>query len=118
MNNSPISVLKDHLSDPTWAALAREALHLIDGSTVKSAHTATQGQPSSEVAETHEVRKKIGYYNKKYVLGLDETIAALRSRETEVRLSVVETDQGIVALWLDNQDSPCGITVLKFKPKL
>ena len=61
----------------------------------------------------HAFRRQSGYYNLDAVVGLDETIDQLGKCDTIVHLRVAETDNGYVALWLNDQGAPLGVMILK-----
>jgi hypothetical protein len=116
MSDDLIKIIATLLDDPRWGAVAEEALRFIDASPLNSQHSATQGQSSTAVAEMYKLRKKIGNIEDGTICGLDETIASLGEQDVEVRLGVIETDRGWVALWLvDDQNYPAGIMILKSK---
>ena len=71
------------------------------------------GQPAKQVSELHAFRRRSNYYKAGAIVGLDETIVSLERMEGNVRLGVIETDHGIVALWLNEQGSISGVMIMK-----
>lgn len=116
MKDDLIKLIESKIATTDFGEVAREALNLIRRSSVKSQRLTAEGQRSSSVADIHELRKHIGYYKKGAVLGLDATIAELRRKEVMVRLWTVETDLGLVAAWIvDEQSPPIGLIVMKYR---
>jgi hypothetical protein len=111
-----IQVLRNHTDDPRFGQIIGEAIDFVLSSTIERQHPPTEpGQSSKSVADIHAFRKRSGYYVNATVIGLDATIDALSSVDTLVRLGVIETNQGSVAVWLNEHDAPMGVMILMSK---
>jgi len=114
MLNELLGAIKSHTGDPRFGRIVSQAIDFVSSSTVEREHLSSgRGLSSKSVAEIHAFRKRSGYYAKASILGLDETIAALRNTDTLVRMGVIETNRGVVATWLDEHDTLLGVMVFK-----
>ena len=56
-------------------------------------------------------------YRSEAFFGVEESISSLAVKDVIVHLSVIETEQGAVSVWLiDDRSPPAGIVVGKFLP--
>ena len=110
--------MKSDLSQMLLAAVVDTRLSKIVAATVDFLNAVSvtgqngpdgKGQTGKQVSDLHAFRKRSGYYKRGAVFGLDETIEALALVEENVRLGVIETDRGAVALWLDEHDEIVGV---------
>ncbi len=107
-----LQALESHAADPRLGRVIRQAIDFVTSATIKREHRSTgHGQSSTAVADLHALRKRLGYYAEASTLGLDESIAVLRSADTRVWLAVIETDRGLVALWRSEDGTPLGVIV-------
>lgn len=115
MNNDLIDILKTHQSDRALGKVAQKALAFIQGSTAKSWKSPGTGESSLSVANTYKIRIKHKTHQPEAFFGLEESILSLTATEVMVHLSVAETDQGVVSVWLaDDRITPVAIVVGKF----
>jgi len=57
-------------------------------------------------------------FRKDAFIGLEESIEVLSEREVIVQLSVIETDEGVILVWLaDIVAAPVGIVIARFVSK-
>src|SRR5262245_27581525 len=74
-----MEILKDHVTDPLLGRVIGEGLKLIASSQIERMHCGSEpGQSAKYYADLHDFRKRIGYYEPGALIGLDETIDALR----------------------------------------
>lgn len=88
------------------------ALAMIAGSAKVEQHFSDSDVPAAQMLDTQELRRRIGYYRQDAVFGLDETIDGLRETDGDVRLGVIETDDGFVCL-MAHTDALVGLMVLR-----
>jgi len=117
MNYDLKTHLEAHQNDEKLGAIVRETLEFIKGASVKSWQSPGTGQSSFSVARMYKVRMKQKTYRPEAFIGIEESVSSLSIRDITVHLSVIETDQGVVSVWLtDDQGPPIGIVVGKFLP--
>jgi hypothetical protein len=74
------------------------------------------GQSSLAVVRMYEIRKSLRNFRKSAFIGLDESIESLRKRDVNVHLSAIETEKGVVSLWLTDESSPpVAIVIARFE---
>ena len=97
-------ILVENTSNSLFGDVVRGIINFLNSATGRQAHGPSgNGQMSKELSELHAFRKRSGYYKEGVLLGLDETIESLGCCDMLVRTAVFEFDQGLVALWLDDQ---------------
>jgi len=111
-----IQTLRDHADDARFGPVIAVALGLLETAKVdRDPEPTPHLQSSRQISDLHAFRKRSGYYKERFIVGLDETIAALAEKDVPIRAGVVETDQGYIAVWLDERDSPLGVMVISPK---
>jgi hypothetical protein len=118
MSDHLLNILAANQNDEKLGTVAKEALEFVKGTTVKSWQSPGTGQSSLSVANIYKIRMKHETYRPEAFLGLEDSISSLAAKDVTVHLSVIETEQGLVSVWLvDDQSPPVGIIVGKFLPQ-
>jgi hypothetical protein len=74
------------------------------------------GQSSFDIAETYRLRMSLDKFKKENFSGLEESIECLSRDDVTVHLCVVESENGVIALWLtDHSSVPVSVVVIKSK---
>jgi len=116
MSIDPVNVLRKHQHDPELGVVAKQALQFLDGAECKFLQSPGPGQSSLAVVRMYEIRKSLKRFQRSAFIGLEESIRSLGERDVNVHLSVIETEKGVVSIWLANESSrPVGIIVAKFE---
>ena len=107
-----LQILRRYSENTRFASVIGVALDILSSANIER-ETAPNMllQSSKAVAELHAFRKRSGYYKEGAVAGLDESIASLAERAVPVRAGLIETDQGYIGVWLDEQDCLLGVMV-------
>lgn len=109
-----IELLEKYRDDPHFGAVIAEAISFVNSVKILGGHLPEgAGQSSKSLAELHKFRKDSKYYTNDMVSGLEKTIEKLESDDVIVRLGVVETDHGHVALWVNSQDTLLGAMIFR-----
>ena len=100
---------------PSLAETARLALAITgEDAPLSIDHGEGTPQSSKSFAKIYALRRSIGYFGKRKVTGLDETIALLNSTDRLVRLSYVQMENALIAIWLEEpSQSICGLLIIK-----
>ena len=108
-------VLERAAMSPSLAETARLALAITGGDeSLAISHGEGTPQSSKEFAKTYALRRGMGYFGKRKVAGLDETIALLDSADRVVRLSYVQMEKALISIWLEEPgQSICGLLVME-----
>jgi len=115
MSNDLIKILESHQNDQLLGSLAKEAVEFIRGSTIKYSRSSGSGHSSLSIAKIYKLRLKRKTKRPGAVLGLEESISSLSAQDVTVYLSHIETDRGIVAIWLsEDQSNLAAIVLLNF----
>jgi hypothetical protein len=115
MSIDAIGVLRRHQADARLGAIAAQALQFIDGSPYKVLHTPGSGESSLSIVRMWEIRRSLKGFNHSAFVGLEESLACLRERDVAVHLAVIETERGLVSLWVvDEANPPLAIIIAKF----
>jgi hypothetical protein len=113
-----IEILQNNIADSRFGPTIDAAIQFVQSAELERRDGPNLLlQSSKTVADLHAFRKRSGYYNEATVLGLDETIGALAARDVAVRLGVMGTSKGYVAIWVDEQDALLGVMVFQSNPK-
>jgi hypothetical protein len=116
MTINPINILRRHQDEPKLGAVAREALAFLEGAQCRFLQSPGPGQSASSVIRMYEIRRSLKKFKESAFLGLQESIDSLREHDVTVHLSAIETEKGIVSLWLQNESSPpVAIVIAKFE---
>ena len=116
MNIDPINTLRSYRDEPNLGAIARQALQFIEGAQSRVLQSPGPGQSSLAVVRMYEIRKSLRKFQQNAFVGLDESIESLRKRDVNVHLSAIETEKGVVSLWLTDESSPpVGIVIARFE---
>lgn len=116
MNGDAIEVLRRHQDDSKLGMIAKEALRFVEGAKCKFLQADGPGQSSFAVVRMYEIRRSLKKFKPDAFIGLMESIESLRECDVNVHLSVVETELGVISLWLTRQpDSLLGIVISKFE---
>jgi len=115
VNVDPIDILKKYENESKLGAVAREALQFVERSEFKFRQSRGPGQSSHSVVRMYKVRMGLEKFKKDAFTGLEESIQSLSEREVTVHLSVIETEKGLISVWLaDSSGPPIGIVIAKF----
>ncbi|MGB9330140.1 MAG: hypothetical protein WCB10_05170 [Steroidobacteraceae bacterium] len=115
MNVDPIAILRRYENDPKLGAVAREALQFIEGSEFRFQQSPGPGQSSHSIVRMYKIRMHLPKFKRDAFIGLEESIKSLSEHEITVHLSVIETEKGVVSVWLaDSSGPPLGIVIAKF----
>jgi hypothetical protein len=107
-------IFAENMSNPSFGDVVREIVNFLNGATATQVHGPSGNwQMSNDVSELYAFRKRIGYCKQGAFLGLDETIEALGCCGVLVQGAAIEFDQGLVALWLDDQRVLRGLFLAK-----
>ena len=116
MSIDPIHVLRASQGEPRLGSIATQALRFLEDAQCRFLQSPGPGQSSLSVVRMYEIRKSLKGFHQHAFMGLDESIASLSERDVNVHLSVIETEKGLVSLWLtDQSNSPVAIIVAKFE---
>jgi hypothetical protein len=115
MNVDPINTLRSCQDEPNLGAIAKQALQFIEGAQSRVLQSPGPGESSLAVVRMYEIRKSLKKFQQNAFIGLDESIESLRKRDVKVHLSAIETEKGVVSLWLTDESSPpVGIVIARF----
>jgi hypothetical protein len=115
MNINPIDVLRKHQGEPALGPVVKQALQFLEGAKFKFLQSSGPGQSSLSVVRMYEVRKGLKRFQRNAFLGLEESIESLRKRDINVHLSAIETEKGVISIWLtDDVSPPVGVVIVKF----
>jgi hypothetical protein len=115
---SMIELLYDSIGDRRFGSAIQVAIGLLSSAKLeRQSGPNLLLQSSRAVADLHAFRQRSGYYKEGAAVGLDETIEALAAHDVPVRLGVMETSKGYVAMWLDEQDALLGVMVFTSNSK-
>ncbi len=115
MTIDPTEILRASQNDRKFGHIAQQALEFLQGVDYSVSETLGLGQSSFSVARAYEVRKSLKNFDRAAFVGLEESIASLRSRDLIVRSFLLETAKGVIAIWVaDEPPSPVGLMILKF----
>ena len=116
MNIDPLEVLRNYRDEPKLGSVASQALHFLEGTQCKFLHSSGRGQSSLWVARMYEIRKSLEKFRRDAFFGLEESIESLRQVDVNVHLWAIETEKGIVSVWLmDESSPPVGVVIAKFE---
>lgn len=116
MNINPIEVLRNYQDEPNLGSVAKQALRFLEGAQCKFLQSSGPGQSSISVVRMYEIRKSLEKFRRSAFVGLEESIESLRKRDVNVHLSAIETEKGIISLWItDESSSPVGIVIARFE---
>jgi hypothetical protein len=116
MRVDPIDVLRRYENDAELGNVAREALQFVEGSEFKFLQSPGPGQSSRSVVRMYKIRMGLPKFKRDAFIGLEESIKSLSEQEVTVHLSVIETEKGVISLWLaDTSGVPAGIVIAKFE---
>ncbi len=116
MNINPIEVLRNHKDEPKLGCVIRQALQFIEGAQCKFLQSSELGQSSLSVVRMYEIRKSLKKFQRDAFIGLEESIESLRQRDMNVHLCAIETEKGVISLWLtDERSPPAGVIIAKFE---
>jgi hypothetical protein len=119
MNYDLIKLLEAHRNDEGLGPIINEAIEFARDASVKWWRSPGTGQPSFSVAKTYRTRIGNKKYKKEAFSGMEESILSLAAKDVTVHLSVIETDKGVVSVWLENEHGPpVGIVIGRFLPTL
>jgi hypothetical protein len=117
MKVDPINTLRSYQDEPNLGAIAKQALQFIGGAQSRVLQSPGPGQSSLAVVRMYEIRKSQRKFQQSAFIGLDESIKSLRKRDVNVHLSAIETERGVVSLWLtDELSPPVSIVIARFEP--
>jgi hypothetical protein len=118
MKTDLYQTLMSGAADPRLSRIVADAIEFLKRAVITGEHGPSgNGQPANQVSDLHAFRKRSGYYKDGAVVGLDETIESLALAGKNVRLGVIETNQGAVALWLDEHSLIVGLMITKIIAK-
>jgi hypothetical protein len=64
----------------------------------------------------YEIRRSLKKFQRNAFVGLEESIESLRQRDVNVHLAAIETEKGVISLWLtDESRSPIAVVIAKFE---
>jgi hypothetical protein len=67
------------------------------------------------VERLYRIRMGLDKFNKDAFIGLDESMDSLGERDVEVHLLAIETERGIVSVWMTDASSPpVGVIIARF----
>lgn len=116
MNIDPTNILRVHQDDPSLGVIAKQALLFVEGASCKFPQAGGPGQSSLAVVRMYEIRKGLKNFKSNAFVGLEESIKCLRECGVGVHLSVIETEKGIISLWLAEESGLLlGIVIAKFE---
>jgi hypothetical protein len=116
MNISPIDVLRNYRDESKLGSVARQALQFLEGTQCKFLQSSGSGQSSLSVVRMYEIRMSLKKFQRNAFIGLEESIESLRQRDVNVHLSAIETEKGVISLWLTDKSSPpVGVVIAKFE---
>jgi hypothetical protein len=101
-----IKMLKAHEKDEKLGPTIAKALEFARNSNAKNWQSPSTGQSSFGVANTYRIRMKNKKFRKEAFSGMEESISLLAERDVKVYLSVIETDQAIISVWLASEEGP------------
>ena len=111
-----ISVLKKYQDEPKLGSISRQVLQFVEGTQCKFLQSPGPGQSSRSVVRMYEIRKGLNGFHSNAFVGLQESIESLNQRDVTVHLSVIETEKGVVSVWLvDEASPPLAIVLAKFQ---
>jgi hypothetical protein len=115
MKIEPFDVLKRAVSDRKLGLIAEEAIRFVGDDHYQARRSSGSGQSSVSIVRMYKVRMGLVNFRASAFVGLDETIETLGQQEVTVHLSVIETERGVISLWLaDPLGPPLGIVIAKF----
>ncbi len=115
MNVDPIDILRRYEDDAELGGVARAALQFVEASEVRLLQCPGPGQSSGSVVRMYKIRMGLPKFKSDAFIGLEESIKSLGQHEVTVHLSVIETEKGVISLWLgDSSGTPAGIVIAKF----
>ena len=110
-----LNILAASRHNKKLGSVAKEALEFVKGTTVKYWRSPGTGHSSLSIANIYRIRMGLETYRPEAFLGLEDSISSLTAKDVMVHLSVIETEQGVVSIWLvDDQSPPVGIVIGKF----
>jgi hypothetical protein len=63
----------------------------------------------------YKIRMSLEKFKTDAFIGLEESIKSLSESEVTVHLSVIETEKGVISVWLEDRPGPpVGIVIAKF----
>jgi hypothetical protein len=107
--------LRRYDNDAKLGSVFTEALQFVEGSEFKFLQSSGPGQSSRSVVRMYKIRMGLPNFKRYAFVGLEESIKSPSEREITVHLSVIETEKGVISLWLaDSLGPPLGIVIAKF----
>jgi hypothetical protein len=107
-------LLVSNSKNEKWRDVVAAALRMIaEANTDSELGPSGAGQSAKEVAELHAFRRSVGYYKPGSAVGLEHAIESLNGMPGRVHLGVIETDRGVISMWLDDQNALVGIIVVR-----
>jgi hypothetical protein len=118
MKTALYQTLLSNIAEPRLSGVIASAINFLRAATITAERGPSgNGQPAKQVSDLHAFRKRSGYYKDGAVVGLDETIESLALAEKNVRLGVIETDRGAVAIWFNEHEVIVGLMITKMIAK-
>lgn len=115
MSIDPVSILRKHQHEPALGSVAKQAIGFLESAECKFLQSPGPGQSSFDVVRMYEIRMSLKKFRRDAFIGLEESIKSLGERDINVHLAVIETEKGLISIWLaDETDSPMGIIITKF----
>jgi hypothetical protein len=115
MSADPIDALKNCQDDPRLGHVATRALQFLEGTHYKLLQTPGPGQPANSVVRMYEVRKTLKNFRPDAFFGLQESIDSLQQCNANVHLAAIETEKGIISLWMTEEPSALyGVVIAEF----
>lgn len=100
----------------TFSDVASQALAFIERARTRHFTRSAETSQSADIARIWEIRRSLPKFKRAAFVGLNESIEALGANDIPVRLSLVETESVLVAVWIDEaKGSPVGIIVLMYE---
>lgn len=112
MIEKPVELLTRWSSDPEIGPVIKQVLKFLEGSKYKQLQSPGKGQSSLGVARMYDVRQGLSNFKAHAFVGLSEAIKRLKSQDVVVHLCVLETDRGLVSIWVDEkQERPLAVVL-------
>lgn len=105
MTSDLVELLEANVEHPCLASPIGEALMMLRKSNRMSQRLSPNFNSSLIPAAIWRNRHRVGNLRAEAFRGIDETVRSLGAADFEVKLGLIETENGLVAIWLRNQQS-------------
>ena len=116
MIKNPVKLLARWESEPRIGPVINKVLKFLEGLKYTQLQSPAKGQSSRGVARMYEVRQGLSNFKANAFVGLSEAIEILKSQEVVVHLCVLETQRGLVSIWLDEtEERPLAVVLALYQ---